>query len=106
MGAQWRLLGLARRARGVDAGANPVAALRIFASSTFALLVGAIRRGTRLAMAMDARGFDPAHGLPRTRARRQRFGPADLALVVAAVAISAALLVTTIALGTFDPLLA
>jgi energy-coupling factor transport system permease protein len=104
LGAQWRLLGLARRARGVDSGGNPVAALRIFASSTFALLVGAIRRGTRLATAMDARGFDS--GLPRTSARRQRFGPADLAFVAAAVVVSAALLATTIALGMFDPLLA
>ena len=67
------MLTLARRARGVDAGRNPVARLRLFASTAFALLVGAIRRGTRLAVAMDARGFDS--GVPRDRrARRQHFG--------------------------------
>ncbi|MGE5829240.1 MAG: energy-coupling factor transporter transmembrane component T family protein [Micromonosporaceae bacterium] len=104
LGQEWRLLALARRARGVDAGANPVAHLRLFASTTFALLVGAIRRGTRLATAMDARGFDSQ--VRRTVARPQRFGPADAALVVAAAAVGAALIVASVALGTFTPLLA
>jgi energy-coupling factor transport system permease protein len=104
LGEEWRMLTLARRARGVDAGANPLAHLRLFASTTFALLVGAIRRGTRLATAMDARGFD-SH-LPRTVARRQRFGPADAALVVAASAAGAALIAASLVLGTFTPLLA
>jgi energy-coupling factor transport system permease protein len=76
---EWELLVLARRARGVDAGRNPVVRLKLFASTTFALLVGAIRRGTRLATAMDARGFDA--GVPRTAARRVRFTVADAALV-------------------------
>jgi energy-coupling factor transport system permease protein len=57
LGDEWEMLTLARRARGVDPGRNPVARLRLFASTAFALLVGAIRRGTRLAVAMDARGF-------------------------------------------------
>src|SRR5207244_3854930 len=67
---EWRLLTLARRARGVDAGRNPLVKVRLFASLTFALLVGAIRRGTRLAVAMDARGFDS--GATRTAVRVQR----------------------------------
>ena len=46
---------LARRARGVEAGRNPVARARLLAGSGFALLVGAVRRGSRLATAMDAR---------------------------------------------------
>ena len=75
LGHEWQMLSLARRARGVDAGRNPVAQVRLFASTAFALLVGAIRRGTRLAVAMDARGFDA--GAPRSIARRQRFGGAD-----------------------------
>jgi energy-coupling factor transport system permease protein len=82
---EWRMLTLARRARGIDGGRNPVAHLRLFVSTAFGLLVGAIRRGTRLARAMDARGFDA--GVPRTTARCQRFGAADAALVVAAAAI-------------------
>ena len=87
LGAEWRMLTLARRARGVDAGGNPVAAVRLFTATTFALLVGAIRRGTRLATAMDARGFDS--GAPRTFARPKRLGAADVALVVAAVGLTA-----------------
>jgi energy-coupling factor transport system permease protein len=103
LGQEWQLLTLARRARGVDAGRNPVAALRIFASTAFALLVGAIRRGTRLAVAMDARGFDAR--TPRTNARTQPFTTADTALIAAALLLAAAALATSITLGTFRPLL-
>jgi energy-coupling factor transport system permease protein len=100
---EWQMLTLARRARGIDAGRNPVAALRLFVSTAFALLVGAIRRGTRLATAMDARGFDA--GIPRTCARIQHFGAADTALIVGAALLAAVALGTSIALGTFKPLL-
>lgn len=55
---EWQTIRLARRARGVDAGRNPVAAVRLAGGAAFTLLVGAIRRGSRLATAMDARGFD------------------------------------------------
>lgn len=104
LGQEWQMLGLARRARGVDAGRNPVARLRLFAATAFALLVGAIRRGTRLAVAMDARGFDA--GVPRTAARRQHFRAADTALVLGALMLAAAPLTTSVLLGTFRPLLA
>lgn len=100
---EWDMLSLARRARGVDAGRNPVARLRLFASTAFALLVGAIRRGTRLATAMDARGFDS--GVPRTAARVQRFGAADVALVAGAAALAVAALAVSMALGTYRALL-
>ncbi|GGS06441.1 ABC transporter [Micromonospora fulviviridis] len=100
---EWRMISMARRARGVDAGRNPIAKLRLFGSTAFALLVGAIRRGTRLAVAMDARGFDA--GTPRTVARRQRFTRADGLLVVAAGALAAAALTVSVVLGTFRPLI-
>ncbi|TDC22253.1 energy-coupling factor transporter transmembrane protein EcfT [Micromonospora sp. 15K316] len=103
LGQEWQAISMARRARGVDAGRNPVAKLRLFVSTAFALLVGAIRRGTRLAVAMDARGFDA--GTPRTVARRQRFTAADALLVAGAVAVAAAALTTSIVLGTFRPLI-
>ncbi|MEQ4303621.1 energy-coupling factor transporter transmembrane component T [Plantactinospora sp. B6F1] len=102
LGLEWRMLTLARRARGVDAGRNPLARLRLFGSTGFALLVGAIRRGTRLATAMDARGFDS--GTPRTSARRQRFTAADAALILGAVALAGGALAVSVALGTFRPL--
>lgn len=95
LAADWRTLSLARRARGLDAGRNPVAAVRMFAGQVMALLVAAVRRGTRLATAMEARGFDPA--APRTVARPRTPSRTDLvvaasgpALAAAAVAVSAA----------------
>jgi energy-coupling factor transport system permease protein len=102
LAADWEALTLARRARGIDAGWNPVARVRLFAGTTFALLVGAIRRGTRLAAAMDARGF--ASGTPRTVARPQAFGAADAALVAGCVALGVAAIAASVALGTFRPL--
>jgi energy-coupling factor transport system permease protein len=103
LGQEWRMLTLARRARGVDAGRNPLARVRLFGGTAFALLVGAIRRGTRLALAMDARGFDS--GVPRTSARRQRFAAADAALVAGATALAAAVLALSVAVGAFRPLI-
>jgi energy-coupling factor transport system permease protein len=103
LGEEWQMLTLARRARGVDAGRNPVARLRLFVSTAFALLVGALRRGGRLAVAMDARGFDS--GVARTYARRQTFTTADTVLLSAAAVLSTAILTTTITLGFFNPIL-
>ena len=95
LGQEWQMISMARRARGVEAGRNPVAKLKLFVSTAFALLVGAIRRGSRLAVAMDARGFDA--GTPRTVARRQHFTAADAAL------IAGALLLAAVALGGEHP---
>ncbi|MFI6820475.1 energy-coupling factor transporter transmembrane component T family protein [Micromonospora sp. NPDC050187] len=103
LGQEWQMISLARRARGVDAGRNPLAKLRLFVSTAFGLLVGAIRRGTRLAVAMDARGFDA--GTPRTVARRQRFTVADGLLVVGAAVLAGAALGVSVVLGTFRPLI-
>ena len=103
LGQEWQMLSLARRARGIDAGRSPVARVKLFVSTAFALLVGAIRRGTRLAVAMDARGFDS--GTPRTYARRQVFGRADAALMAGATLVSAAALTTSIVLGLFRPII-
>jgi energy-coupling factor transport system permease protein len=72
---------MARRARGLR---------RAFFNTAFVLLVQAIRRGVRLAVAMDARGFDSGH--PRSIARPQRFGAADWLLVAGAAALTAAVL--------------
>ncbi len=89
LGDEWRMIAMARRAPGIDAGRHPVRGLRLFASTPFGLLVGAIRRGTRLAVAMDARGFDA--GLPRTVARPMPWRPADWLLIAAGAALAAAI---------------
>lgn len=90
----WRAMRLARRARGVG---DRNAVSRFF-SMAFVLLVFAVRRGTRLATAMEARGF----GAPveRTWARRSTLAARDAvavggALVIMAVAIGAAVLAGT-----------
>jgi energy-coupling factor transport system permease protein len=103
LGDEWRMLTLARRARGIESGRGPWSRLRLFASLSFGLLVGAIRRGTRLATAMDARGFDS--GLRRTRAREQHFGGADAALLAMAALLAACLVAISVAAGTFRPVL-
>jgi energy-coupling factor transport system permease protein len=103
LGQEWQALALARRARGVDAGGNPLAAVRLFGSTAFALLVGAIRRGTRLAVAMDARGFDS--GVPRTNARQQVFTAADWLFLAATAAVAAGILAVSVVAGTFRALI-
>jgi energy-coupling factor transport system permease protein len=57
----------------------------------------------RLAVAMDARGFDS--GTPRTFARVQRFTRADTALVVISFLLAAAILAVTITFGLFRPII-
>ncbi|WP_230671070.1 energy-coupling factor transporter transmembrane component T family protein [Rathayibacter sp. Leaf248] len=94
----WRTLSMARRARGVADGRGPVQALRSLAGRTFSLLVLAIRRGSRLATAMEAKGFGA--DTPRTWARVSRFGGGDALLVlggaaIAGIAVSAAVLAGT-----------
>ena len=99
---EWETLRLARRARGVDAGRSPLAAVRIFFGLTLAMLVAAIRRAIRLATAMEARGFGsrPCRGI----ARPQRMRIADWLLIAAAAGIGIAATAISLALGTWQPL--
>lgn len=86
LAVEWQILGMARRARGVSSGWSPLAAARLGFGMLLALLVDAVRRATRLATAMDARGFGSAPC--RTIARPQRMRPADWWLLVAAVLLA------------------
>lgn len=104
LSAEWDTIHRARRARGIDAGRSPLGAACLFASAVYALLIAAIRKATRLAMAMDSRGFD-ARG-PRTVARRQRVGRADWLLLVATGTVVAGANLAAVLLGTWHPLLA
>lgn len=95
----WRALTLARRARGV---AETGAARRMLGQS-FALFVLSIRRGSKLATAMEARGFGTADAR-RTWARPSVFRGRDwVALGVAAVVASSAAAVA-IAVGSWNVL--
>jgi energy-coupling factor transport system permease protein len=99
LAAEWRQITSARRARGLEGGWNPVRRVRLFASTMFALLVGAIRRAGRLASAMDARGFDSE--IPRTYAREQRMHQADWVVIVVALLVCAAAVAVSAAYGVF-----
>ncbi|MCS5718655.1 energy-coupling factor transporter transmembrane protein EcfT [Herbiconiux sp. CPCC 205763] len=92
----WRQLELARRARGLgDSGR-----LRRFASQAFALLVISIRRGSKLATAMEARGFGGA--TVRTWARESSFGGREWLLVLVGAAIGAVAIAVAVATGSFN----
>ena len=91
----WRTMGFARRARGVgDHGA-----LRRFFSMAFVLLVFAVRRGTKLAMAMEARGFGA--DIVRTWSRPSRLHARDGIALLGALAIMVLALAAAVLLGTF-----
>jgi energy-coupling factor transport system permease protein len=99
--AEFEAIRLARRTRGVEAGRNPVAATRMLSGIGFALLVGAVRRGSRLATAMDARGFDS--GVPRSNARGSVLCPRDAVFVVATLLVCGAAVTSSVLAGTWDP---
>ena len=85
LAVEWQLLGMARRARGVSAGWSPILAMRLAFGKLLALLVGSVRRATRLAQAMEARGFGTK--TCRTIARPQRMRASDWGLLLAAAAL-------------------
>jgi energy-coupling factor transport system permease protein len=92
----WRSLERARRARGIaDRGR-----IRRFGSQAFALLVLSIRRGSKLATAMEARAF----GAPirRTWARESRFGGAEWVLVGIGAFISIAAITASVVSGHWN----
>ena len=99
LGDEWHTLMLARRARGIDAGRSPVRRARLFASGVFALLVTAIRRGIRLAAAMESRGF--TQRTDRTLARPQRLRTADGVCVATTCVVVAGATAVSVALGTW-----
>jgi energy-coupling factor transport system permease protein len=95
---EWQLLALARRARGLSAS-SPIAWLRLGLGRLMALLVGAIRRATRLALAMEARGL--GSNPRRSVARPQHFGGRDWMLLGAAIVCGATATGISLMLGSY-----
>ena len=85
----------ARRVRGLD-GRNRI---RRALTMTFGLLVLALRRGTKLATAMEARGF--GKDVSRTWARESRWGRAETLLVVACAVAGAMSIIIAVWCGSF-----
>jgi energy-coupling factor transport system permease protein len=103
MAGEWQTISLARRARGVAAGRNPFVAAQLYFGKLLTLLVGAIRRATRLATAMEARGFGSADC--RSVARPRRMEGRDWWLLAAAAALGLGAVAISVALGTWRFLL-
>jgi len=91
----WRELSMARRARGVADDGR----VRRFLSQAFALFVLAVRRATKLATAMEARGFGA--DVTRTWARPSRVSGADAGLLIIALAVATASVLAAVAAGTW-----
>lgn len=91
----WRALGLSRRSRGLGDGNAVGRAL----SQAFGLLVVSIRRATRLATAMEARGF--GGDTPLSRVRVSALHPIDAVFCVICVVIPLVALGLALATGTW-----
>lgn len=92
----WRYLGYARRARGVADQDR----LRRTAGQAFALLVFAVRRGSMLATAMEARGFGAYP--TRTWARPSRFAGAEIAVIAAGSVIAVTAITVSVHTGHWN----
>jgi len=92
----WRSLELARRARGIAERGR----LRRFGGMAFALLVLSIRRGSKLAIGMEARAFGGA--TERTWARDSPFGRRELALLAIGAAISGLAVTAAVVSGEWN----
>jgi energy-coupling factor transport system permease protein len=96
---EWQILSLARRARGVEAGRSPIAAVQLLFGQLLGLLIAAVRRATRLATAMESRGFG---ALPcRTVARPMTVSRSDWLLLGGTAVLAVAAIVVSAALGTW-----
>lgn len=89
----WRALGQSRRSRGLGDGN----VIKRVLSQAFNLLVVSIRRGTKLATAMEARGFGSE--LPRSQARESRLHAVDWGFYLICAAVPAIALITAYCTG-------
>jgi energy-coupling factor transport system permease protein len=89
MAEDWTVISAARRLRGI-APRGVRGRIRDAGDRLLVMLVAAIRRAERLALAMDARGFDS--GIPRTQFRESRMGWRDWLTIGAALAVASAAL--------------
>ncbi|WP_346959373.1 energy-coupling factor transporter transmembrane component T [uncultured Arthrobacter sp.] len=99
MAEEWQTIGMARRARGVGSHGSPVQRLKAALGQSFGLLVQALRRASRLAVTMEARGFG---GAQRTWARTATFSRLDAWVVLGGVLIAGASVAAAIGAGTWN----
>ena len=97
----WNTQRLAARARGVSAR-GIIGRARALFQRVLLLLVSALRRATRLATALDARGFDAA---TRRTARPSVWTVTDTMWSVLGVLLAALVVAASVGWGSWDPLL-
>lgn len=98
--AEWQTLGMARRARGVGGEPGFFSGLRGGLGQALALLVQAIRRASRLAVTMEAKGFGAG---PRTWARESVFTRIDVWVILGGVLLAAVAVGASLASGAWNP---
>ncbi|MFF1830360.1 energy-coupling factor transporter transmembrane component T family protein [Paenarthrobacter sp. NPDC058040] len=99
MAEEWQTIGMARRARGVGSQGSPVQRLKATLGQSFGLLVQAVRRASRLAVTMEARGFG---GGRRTWARESTYSLLDAWVLLGGLLIAAAAVLTAVGAGTWS----
>ena len=99
MAEEWQTIGMARRARGVGSHGTPAQRIRATLGQSFGLLVQAIRRASRLAVTMEARGFG---GAQRTWARESTYSALDIWVVLGGLLIAAAAVCAAVGAGTWN----
>ena len=99
--AEWQTLGMARRARGVGGEPGFFSGIKASLGQAMALLVQAIRRASRLAVTMEAKGFGAG---ARTWARESVFGSRDAWVAAGGLVIAAAAVTAAVVMGTWNPI--
>lgn len=99
MAEEWQTIGTARRARGVGSRGNVAQRVKATLGQSFGLLVQAIRRASRLAVTMEARGFG---GGPRTWARESTYSALDVWVLAGGVLVAGLALAAAVSAGTWN----
>lgn len=99
MAEEWQTIGMARRARGVGARGSALQRVKATLGQSFGLLVQAIRRASRLAVTMEARGFG---GGRRTWARESTYSVLDAWVLAGGVVMAATAVFAAVSLGTWN----
>jgi energy-coupling factor transport system permease protein len=98
MAEEWQTIGMARRARGVGSRGNPLQRVKATLGQSFGLLVQAIRRASRLAVTMEARGFG---GGARTWARESTYSRLDAWVLTGGALMAVAAVAAAVFAGTW-----
>lgn len=98
LAAEWQTLAAARRARGIGSRSALVALTTGFAQQAFALMVQALRRASRLAVTMEARGFGAG---PRTWLNPPTYHRVDVVVLILGLLIPVIAVGASLALGSY-----